>query len=128
MLFRDHSEGTQMAKQVLKHLDLAALSVALDHAEEHGLTTKIPDPAEHPVMCVYLKYVGTEQAELLARRLPHVTILLRTPAGAGRNKKLIPVFDREAIEHILDFLMPSGEGSGSWRTLDTVDKKYWKVV
>src|SRR5262245_60134871 len=67
---------TALAKQSLRKLDTVALAVALDRAEDAGLTTQAPSPAERPADCVYLKYVGTEQLDVLTRRLPHATILL----------------------------------------------------
>ena len=98
-----------MAKQVLRSLDVAALAVALDRAEEAGLTTRTPAPKERPGECVYLKYVGNEQLGLLTTRLPHVLILQRTPGGAGRNKKYVVLFDRSAVLHVLGFLLEAEE-------------------
>jgi hypothetical protein len=117
-----------MAKQVLRYLDLAGLAVALDRAEEQGLTAKAPAPLEQPGDCVYLKYAGAEQLGALAARPPHVSVQLKTPGGAGRNKVIVKVFHKEAVLHVLGFLLRAEEISPSMRTLDTVDRRYWKVV
>jgi hypothetical protein len=51
-----------MAKHLLRSVDLAALSVALDHAEEHGpWKVDKPDPQADSAGCVYLRYVGAVQ-------------------------------------------------------------------
>ena len=117
-----------MAKQVLRSLDVAALAVALDRAEDEGLLSQTPDPQQHPADSVYLKYVGPQQLDLLSARLPHVTVQLRTPGGAGNNKKLHAVFHRPTIRHVLGFLLALEDVERCTRSLDTVDRKYWKVV
>lgn len=116
-----------MAKQTLRSLDLVALAVALDRAEEEGLTSQAPDPGQRPSECVYLRYVGPEQLGVICTRLPHATIQLRTMGGAGNNKKILPVFHRPAILHVLGFLFAEA-GIQYTRSLDTVDRKYWKVL
>jgi hypothetical protein len=117
-----------VAKQVLRSLDVAALAIALDRAEEAGLTTRTPAPKEKPGECVYLRYAGNDQLGLLSTRLPHVMILQRTPGGAGRNKKYVVVFDRETIRHVLGFLLDPDEVHRSTRSLDTVERRYWRVL
>jgi hypothetical protein len=117
-----------MAKQVLKSLDLTSLAVALDRAEEAGLNATAPAPDQDPGNAVYLKYPGPGVVELVAGRLAHVTIQLRTPAGAGKNKKILPVFHKPAIDHVLGFLMTAEEVAGCMRGLDRVNHKYWKVL
>jgi hypothetical protein len=117
-----------VAKQVLRTLDLAALAVALDRAEDEGLLSQAPDPEGHPADSIYLKYVGPEQLGLLSTRLPHVTVQLRTPGGAGNNKKLHVVFHRPTIRHVLGFLLAQEDLERCTRALDTVDRKYWKVI
>jgi hypothetical protein len=117
-----------VAKQALRTLDPVALAVALDRAEEDGIASQAPDPARHPADSVYLKYAGDEQLDLIAARLPHVTVQLRTPAGAGRNKKLVKVFHKPAIDHVLGFLLAAEDVARGTRSLDTVDRKYWKVL
>jgi hypothetical protein len=117
-----------VAKRVLRNLDVAALAVALDRAEEAGLMTRTPAPKERPGECVYLKYAGNEQLGLLTTRLPHVMILQRTPGGAGRSKKYVVVFDRAAALHVLGFLLDAEEVQRCTRGLDTVDQRYWRVL
>jgi hypothetical protein len=109
-------------------VDLAALSVALDRAEDAGLTTQTPSPRERPADCVYLKYAGPEREELVARRLAFATVQLRTLGGAGNNVKQVKVFDRAAVMLVLGFLLDGEAIAGCTRGLDTIDQKYWKVV
>ena len=117
-----------MAKHVLKHLDPAALAVALDHAEEHGLACETPAPQEQPENCVYLRYAGPEQLKLLAGRLPHANVQLKTLGGKGKNKKVVRVFHKPAILHVLGFLLAPEDVTRCTRVLDTVPRKYWKVI
>jgi hypothetical protein len=82
-----------MAKQLLRHLDVAALSVALDNAEEHGpWKADKPDPLNDPTQCVYLRYVGAEQLEVFARRLPSVDVVFKTLANGPKGKVVRKVF------------------------------------
>jgi hypothetical protein len=117
-----------VAKRVLRNLDVAALAVALDRAEEAGLTARTPAPKERPGECVYLKYVGNEQLGLLTTRLPHAMILRRTPGGAGRNKKYVVVFDAATVQNVLGFLLDAEEVKRCTRSLDTVEQRYWRVL
>ena len=116
-----------MAKRALGKVDLAALSVALDRSEDEGLTTQTPSPQERPADCVYLKYAGPEQIELFARRLPHVTVLLRRMDSSGFVKAPVKVFDRAAVRFVLGFLLDEAAIDACTRGLDTIDAKYWWV-
>src|SRR5262249_17861906 len=87
-LFAPRRLEPAVAKQVLRNLDVAGLAVALARAEDEGLLSQTPDPQQHPADSVYPKYVGPQQLDLISARLPHVTVQLRTPGGAGNNKKL----------------------------------------
>src|SRR5262245_12589947 len=111
-----------MAKQVLRSVDPDALAVALDSAEEHGLVRTAPDPDKAPENCVYLKFAGPEQLEVLASRLPHVKVQFRTMGGAGRSKVVREVFHKTVILHVLRFVFPSDQDfEPMLRALSTVD-------
>ena len=117
-----------MAKQSLRTVDVTALLVALDHLEEKGPATAVPDPNTAPAECVYLKYVGAEQAEALASRLPHVHVLFRTPGGSGNNKEVRRVFSKAAILHVLRLVFPADQDFAPFvRDLASVNPKYWRV-
>jgi hypothetical protein len=119
-----------VAKQALRNLDLAALGVALDRAEEAGLTSKTPAPRERPAECVYLKYAGKPQAELFASRLPHVQITLKEPGdeGIGTTTRDVNVFDKAAVMHVLGFLLDAEDIRRCTRPLNTVSRSLWVVV
>jgi hypothetical protein len=121
---------TTVPKQVLRNLDLAALAVALDRAEDAGLTAKAPAPRERPADCVYLKYAGKQQAELFARRLPHVEIEMQQPGdeGIGTTTKVIKVFDKAAVLHVLGFLLDAEDIARCTRPLNTVSRSLWVLV
>ncbi len=103
-----------MAKQILKHLDLTTLAVALDHLEENGAAA-CPDPLSAPGECVYLRYIGPDQLATLAARLPHVEVVFRTVAAPPRNKVVRKVFSKPAILHLLRFPVPGRPGLCSLR-------------
>jgi hypothetical protein len=119
-----------MAKQALRHLDLAGLAVALDRAEDAGLTARAPAPRERPADCIYLKYAGEKQAELFARRLPHVKIEMQMPGdeGMGTTSKDITVFDKAAVLHVLGFLLDAEDIARCTRPLNTVSRYRWVLV
>jgi hypothetical protein len=117
-----------VTKHFLKSLDTTALAIALDRAEEQGLISTLPSPLEDPEKAVYLKYAGPDQGELIASRLAHVTIQLKTLGGAGNNKKIIKVFHKPAVDCVLGFLLSPEEIAQCTRRLDTVNRKYWKVL
>ncbi len=119
-----------MAKQLLRSVDLAALSIALDHAEEHGpWKVDKPDPQTAPAECVYLRYAGAAQIELLARRLPHADVQFSTLASGPRRKVVRKVFHKATILHLLAFLFREEEGAERFIcSLDTVNKKYWRAL
>jgi hypothetical protein len=119
-----------LAKQALRHLDLDALGVALDRAEDAGLTTTTPSPREHPAECVYLKYAGKPQAELFARRLPHVRIRLKEPGdeGIGTTTRVLNVFDKAAVLHVLEFLLDKEDIRRCTRPLNTVGRSFWTLM
>ena len=119
-----------MAKQALRNLDLGALGVALDRAEEAGLTSKAPAPQKHPADCVYLKYAGKQQAELFASRLRHVEIEMKMPGdeGIGTTTKVIKVFDKAAVLHVLEFLLDAEDVARCTRSLNTVSRSLWVLV
>jgi hypothetical protein len=119
-----------VAKQALRNLDLAALGVALDRAEEAGLTSRIPAPRKSPADCVYLKYAGKQQAELLASRLPHVRIRMKVPSSdwVDTTTKVIKVFDKAAVTHVLEFLLDAEEIRRCTRPLNTVRRSDWTVM
>jgi hypothetical protein len=119
-----------MPKQPLRNMDLAALSVALDRAEEDGLTTEVPAPNKQPADCVYLKYVGDKQAELFASRLPHAVVKVLMPSDEGydtRSRK-VNVYSKKAILHVLGFLLTPEEIDRCTRPLNTVRRTGWSVV
>jgi hypothetical protein len=117
-------------KQVLRNLDVAALAVALDRAEDAGLTSKTPTPRERPADCVYLKYAGKQQADLFASRLPHVEIEMKMPGdeGIGTTTKIIKVFDKAAVLHVLGFLFDAEDIARCTRPLNTVGRGLWVLV
>jgi hypothetical protein len=119
-----------VAKQPLRNLDIDALAVAMDRAEEAGLTAKAPAPRERPADCVYLKYAGKPQAELFASRLPHVEIEMKMPGdeGIGTTTKVIKVFDKAAALHVLGFLLDGEEIACCTRLLSTVSRSLWVLV
>jgi hypothetical protein len=118
-----------MAKQALRNLDLGALGVALDRAEEAGLTSKTPAPQKHPADCVYLKYAGKQQAELFASRLPHVRIRMERPGdGVDTTTDVIKVFDKAAVMHVLEFLLSPEEIWRCTRPLNTVRRSLWSIM
>jgi hypothetical protein len=119
-----------MPKQALRNLDLDALAVALDRAEDAGLTSKKPAPRKRPAECVYLKYAGKKQAELFASRLPHVEIELKRPGdeGIGTTTDIVKVFDRAAVMHVLEFLLGAEDIARCTRPLNTVGRSLWVLV
>jgi len=119
-----------MAKHLLRSVDLAALSVALDHAEEHGpWKVDKPDPQADSAGCVYLRYVGAEQIELLARRLPHAHVQFSTLASGPKRKVVRKVFHKATILHVLAFLFKEEVRAEQFvRSLDTVSKRCWKAL
>ena len=119
-----------MAKHALWKLDLAALGVALDRAEDAGLHSRAPAPRERPAECIYLKYVGQQQAELFARRLPHAKVRMQMPGdeGMGTTSKDITVFDKAAILYVLGFLLDAEDVKRSTRPLNTVGRSRWVVL
>lgn len=118
-----------MAKRVLKTLDLTTLLVALDHLEEHGPAGTVPDPYGRPAECVYLAYTGDAHLAALTARLPHVSVLFRTPANGPRSKVVRPVFDKSAVLYALRFSFPNEQDFIPFvRELATVDAKHWKVL
>lgn len=118
-----------MPKHVLKSLDLTTLLVALDHVEEHGPPTALPDPETSPGECVYLAYIGEAHAAALAARLPHADVLFRTPGAGARSKVVRKVYNKAAILHILRFCFPNGDEFQPFvRELSRVDRKYWRVL
>jgi hypothetical protein len=111
-----------MAKHLLRSVDLAALSVALDHAEEHGpWKVDQPEPQAAPAECVYLRHAGVEQIELLAKRLPHADVQFSTLASGPKRKVIRKVFHKATILHVLvglryrprSFITRSSHGSWS---------------
>jgi hypothetical protein len=120
-----------MAKHLLlRRVDLTALSVALDHAEEHGpWKVDKPDPQAAPAECIYLRYAGAEQVELLARRLPHAEVQFSTLASGPKRKVVRKVFHKATILHILAFLFREEDAAEQFvRSLDTVSKRCWKAL
>lgn len=118
-----------MPKHSLKSLDLTTLLVALDHVEEHGPGGVTPDLENHPEECVYLKYVGDEQAEAFADRLPHLNVLFRTLGGAGRSKVIRKVFHKPSILHVLRFTFETDDDFLPFvRDLGSVHRKYWRPL
>jgi hypothetical protein len=115
-------------KQPLRNLDLAALTVALDRAEEAGMTTRAPAPLKHPADCLYLRYAGKQQAELLARRLPWVEIDMQRPSDEGHTTQRLKVFDKATVNHVLGFLLDADEIYRCTRPLNTVVRSLWAVV
>jgi hypothetical protein len=116
-----------VAKQVLRTLELTTLLVALDHAEEHGPGLLVPDPLKAPVECVYLTYIGEEQAKALADRVPHANVLFRLPGGTG--KVVRKIYSKPVIRHVLGFAFPNGKEFAPFvRVLATVKPRYWRVL
>jgi hypothetical protein len=118
-----------VSKRVLTTLDLTTLLVALDHVEEFGPFSTVPDPQSAPRECIYLKYIPDDRVAALAARLPHVDVLFRTPAGSGRNKVVRKVFSKAAILHVLRFAFPTRKRfTECFRDLGSVNQKYWRVL
>jgi len=118
-----------VAKQALRHLDVAALAVALDRAEEAGLTAKVPTPQQGPADCVYLKYAGKQQAELFAKRLPYVRIrMTRLRDGVDTTTEVIKVFDKAAVMYVLEYLLEREDIRRCTRPLNTVRRNLWVVM
>jgi hypothetical protein len=111
-------------------IDVVDLAVALDSAEDAGLTDlPAPDPDGHPENCVYLRRANKEVAALFANRLPHTSVQFHTMGGAGRSKVVRLVYHKAAILHVFHFLqLPAILLARYTRALNTVDRKYWKVV
>jgi hypothetical protein len=115
-------------------IDLTDLAVALDHAEEAGMMdAPPPDPIGDPDGCVYLRRPSRAVAALFAR-LPSTRVQFRSMGGRGHNKRVRPVYNLDAVLHVLRFLrLPESawtplDRRGAIRILSTVPKKYWKVV
>jgi hypothetical protein len=119
-----------MPKQPLRNLDLDALGVALDRAEEAGLTSNTPAPQARPAECVYLKYAGKQQAALFASRLPHVKVEIKRwgDEGMGTSTDVMTVFDKAAVMHVLEFLLDAEEIRRCTRPLNTVSRSLWTLV
>jgi hypothetical protein len=118
-----------VAKQVLKALDLTTLLVALDHFEEHGPPAAGPEPYARPAECVYLAYIGEPHLEALTARLPHATVLFRTPADGPRGKVVRPVFDKAAALYVLRFCFPGDDGFLAFvRDLAPINPRRWAVL
>ena len=118
-----------MAKHVLKTLDLTTLLVALDHFEEYGPGAAAPDPYARPAECVYLAYIGGAHLAAMTARLPHVSVLFRTPADGPRGKVVRPVFDKIAALYVLQFCFPnSDEFTAFVRDLGPINPRRWSVL
>ena len=53
---------------------------------------------------------------------------LKTLGGKGKNKKVVPVFHKPAVLHVLGFLLPEEDVARCTRVLDSVPRKYWKPL
>jgi hypothetical protein len=120
---------TIVPKQILRTLELTTLLVALDHAEEHGPGLLVPDPLNAPAECVYLAYIGADQARALAERVPHANVLFKVPGGAGKSKIVRQVYSKPVIMHVLRFAYPNSQDFVPFvRELASVKQKYWRVL
>ena len=118
-----------MPKHILKTLDLTTLLVALDHLEEYGPSSALPDLETIPGECAYLTYIGEEHITALADRLPHADVQFKTPGKAGKNKVVRKLFNKAALVHVLKFAYPTGPDFMPFvRPLGGVDKKYWRIL
>jgi hypothetical protein len=116
-------------KQVLRALDLTTLLVALDHLEEHGPPPAVPDPYAAPAECVYLAHVGADHLAALTARLPHATVLFRTPADGPKGKVVRPVFDKAALLYVLRFCFSKGNEFAPFvRDLRPINPRRWSVL
>jgi hypothetical protein len=86
--------------------------------------------SNRPGTAGYLKYAGKQQAELFASRLPHVPIEMMQPGdeGIGTTTKVIQVFDRAAVLHVLGFLLDAEDIAHCTRPLNTVSRSLWVLV
>lgn len=118
-----------MAKQVLKALDLTTLLVALDHLEEHGPPVAAPEPYTNAAECVYLAYIGEAHLAALTGRLPHVSVLFRTPADGPKGKVIRPVFDKTAITYLMRFCFPKSNAFAKFvRDLGPINPRRWSAL
>jgi hypothetical protein len=116
-------------KHILKSLDMTTLLVALDHLEEYGPSTAVPDLEASPGEAAYLTYIGEEQIAAIAARLPHADVRFKVPGRAGKTKVVRKLFNKAALIHVLKFAYPNGPDFLPFvRSLDTVDKQYWRVL
>jgi hypothetical protein len=121
--------GGNVPKHVLKSLEFTTWLVALDHLEEHGPNATVPDPYEVPGECAYLTYIGDEHAAALAGRVQHLNVAFKIPGATGRTRQVRKVYNRAAILHLMRFSFPTGEDFASFvRGLETVDRRYWRVL
>lgn len=114
-------------------LDLTALQIAFDHAEERNMILQ-PDPNGDPSQSAYLRYPPKALTELLTcGRIPFCKVKFSTQSN---EQPIRCVYHKQTLDHLFNFVCgqtftytgANWKGSGWVRTLDTVDPKYWSLL